>query len=151
MSSGPGPGTTPTPGDVERTGPPAAAVPLPAARAALWAMLGHPVKARALRLLVDEHGLDGWAAAAAVGHALRHEGSPWGVDVDQAVGRALGEALREAFAPARKAVELWAEHYRRNGAAIVASLAPVARQLQAAQRPRIPIWGARGLDGRVRR
>jgi hypothetical protein len=118
-------------------------VQLPPARAVLWSMLGSTVRGRAVRLLVDERGLDGQAAVAAVAHALRHEGSPWGVDVDQAVGRVLGETMRDVVSVVAAAVRPMAAAYLGVMRDLSAQLEPVLTE----QRRRPQPWERR-LDGR---
>jgi hypothetical protein len=138
--SDPRPGTTPAPGTDQGKAAAVGVVALPPQRAILWSMLGGRARYRALRLLVDEHGLDGAAAVAAFEHALRHELSPWGPDVEQAIGRALGEAYREAAAGIAAAVRPIAVAYVEQIRRMVQQLGPVMEQ----SRPRPPGRGVRG-------
>lgn len=121
---------------------------LPTRRSIGWSMLGQPVKARALRLLADEQGYDGEAACAAVLHALRHEVSPYGAEVDRAIGRALGEAYREALAPAAEAVRALAAAYVEQMRRVAEQLGPFMADVQRG-RTRPQPW-VRPLDGRRR-
>ena len=72
---------------------------LPTGRAVGWAVLGWPVRMRAVRLLADAEGLDGFAAGAAVAAALGSDRSPWAGPVDAAVRQAVHDVLAEACEP----------------------------------------------------
>lgn len=111
-------------------------------------MLGQPVKARALRLLADEQGYDGAAAVEVVLHALRHEASPYGAEVDRAIGRSLGENFRAVLAPAAEAVAALAAAYVEQMRRVAEQLGPFLADVERG-RTRPQPW-VRPLDGRRR-
>jgi hypothetical protein len=98
-------------------------------RRSAWSVLPRRVRVAAWRRLADVEGLDGWAAGAAVSHALTVEGSPWWPAVQAAMGWAWE---REVVRPIAAAVRSLVEVVRPVAAAYVRAMSGVVEQLRAA-------------------
>ncbi len=66
---------------------------MPTDRAIAFGLLDRAAQWRVLRQLAHDEGLDGMAAAAAMGHALSDNASPWAPAADAAIGAEISQVL----------------------------------------------------------